>query len=106
MSFKNQYQIIKEIGSGAMATVSIAIQRSLERTVAVKRILPHLIDTPGFVERFEREAKASATLNHVNIMDVIDFARDDDGSYYIVVEYIESNTPIEPFTDGRVTMLH
>jgi len=88
MSLKKNYVIIEEIGSGAMATISKAIQKSLERVVAIKQIHPHLSKNPEFVARFEREAKASANLKHVNILDIIDFGRDEEGRYFIVMEYI------------------
>ncbi len=95
MSLKKNYVITEEIGSGSMANISKAIQKSLERTVAIKRIHPHLSQNIDFVKRFEREAKASANLKHVNILDIIDFGRDDDGSHYIVMEYIDGPTILE-----------
>jgi F420-non-reducing hydrogenase small subunit len=72
-----------------MATIHKALQKSLDRIVAIKQIHSHLSEQREFVLRFEREAKAAAHLRHVNILDVIDFGRDDDGSYYTVVEFVD-----------------
>jgi serine/threonine protein kinase len=95
MSLKKNYVITEEIGSGSMANIHKAIQKSLERVVAIKRIHPHLSQNMDFVRRFEREAKASANLKHINILDIIDFGRDEDGSHYIVMEFIDGPTILE-----------
>jgi coenzyme F420-reducing hydrogenase gamma subunit len=92
MSFKKNYVVTGQIGSGSMATISKAIQRSLDRVVAIKRVHPHLSKTPEFVARFEREAKASANLKHVNILDIIDFGVDEEGVHYIVMELVDGPT--------------
>ncbi|MCP4155134.1 MAG: protein kinase [bacterium] len=88
MSLKENYVIMEQIGSGSMATVSKAIQKSLDRVVVIKQIHPHLSKDIDYVERFEREAKAAACLGHVNIMDIIDFGREGE-QYYIAAEYID-----------------
>lgn len=80
--------ITGQLGAGAMATVSKAIQRSLERVVAVKQILPHLAKDKEFVDRFQREARAAANLRHENVVQIIDFGSEGD-NHYIVTEYID-----------------
>jgi coenzyme F420-reducing hydrogenase gamma subunit/tRNA A-37 threonylcarbamoyl transferase component Bud32 len=92
MSLKNDYLIEELIGSGAMATISRGVQKSLDRRVAIKRIHPHLAESPEFVDRFAREAKASANLKHVNIMDIIDYGGDEKDGYFIVMEYVDGPT--------------
>ncbi|MHC4470874.1 MAG: protein kinase domain-containing protein [Planctomycetota bacterium] len=87
MTLKDSYEIIEVIGTGAMATVSKAVQKSLDRFVAIKQIRPHLSSDPQHERRFEREAKAAAALSHMNIVDVIDFGQDE--GLYIVIEYID-----------------
>lgn len=88
MLFSKNYLITEQIGAGAMATVSKAVQKSLERHVAVKQILSHLAQDEQFVVRFQREAKAAAGLRHENIVAIIDFGNEGD-NYYIVTEYID-----------------
>ncbi len=88
MSLKRNYIITEQIGKGGMATVEKAIQKSLNRFVVIKKIHPHLTDNEENVYRFEREAQSTASLKHVNIMDIIDFGVDGD-QYFIVAEYID-----------------
>jgi coenzyme F420-reducing hydrogenase gamma subunit len=92
MSLEKFYTIVAPIGSGSMGTISRGVQRSLDRTVAIKQIHPHFSHNKDFMGRFEREAKASANLKHVNVLDIIDFITDDDGSTYIVMELIDGPT--------------
>lgn len=88
MSLENNYIITKQIASGSMGTISKAVQKSLDRAVAIKMIHPHLSNDPKFVNRLEREAKAAAVLEHMNIMSIIDFGKEGD-RYFIVAEYID-----------------
>jgi serine/threonine protein kinase len=82
------YKIMKEIGKGGMATVYLGTQMSLERKVAVKELMPSLIHDREMVERFKREAKASASLTHEGIVNVYDFWKEQN-SYYLAMEYLE-----------------
>ena len=71
-----------------MAQVYRAMDRQLERPVALKVLFPELSVDRTFVERFRREAQAAANLSHPNIVPVFDWG-EDDGSYFIVMEYVE-----------------
>ena len=71
-----------------MAEVYVAEDQLLNRTVAVKVLFPELAHDDAFVERFRREARAAASLNHHNIVSVYDFG-EDEGSWFIVMEYVE-----------------
>jgi serine/threonine-protein kinase len=71
-----------------MAEVYVAEDQLLNRTVAVKVLFPELAHDEAFVERFRREARAAASLNHHNIVSVYDFG-EDEGSWFIVMEYVE-----------------
>jgi len=85
------YQIIEEIGRGGMAVVYRAYQASLNRYVAIKVLPPQLAFDGQFVERFLREARAAAGLNHPNIVVVHDVG-EERGVYYIVMEYLRGRT--------------
>src|SRR4051794_12438842 len=74
-----------------MAEVYVAEDELLSRTVAVKVLFPELAHDEAFVERFRREARSAASLNHHNIVSVYDFG-EDDGSWFIVMEYVEGQT--------------
>ena len=84
----DRYQIIKTIGEGGMANVYLAYDTILDRNVAVKVLRGDLANDEKFVRRFQREALASSSLAHPNIVEVYDVG-EDNGQYYIVMEYIE-----------------
>ena len=83
-----QFDILEQLGEGGMGAVYKARQLSLDRLVALKIIKPEAADDPNFAERFTREAKALAQLNHQNIVTVHDFGRVD-GLYYFVMELVD-----------------
>ncbi|NIS63079.1 MAG: protein kinase [Proteobacteria bacterium] len=82
------YQIFRELGKGGMSTVYLATQKSLDRRVAIKELLPYLKTDNEMVERFKREAKASASMAHEGIVNIFDFWHER-GSYYLAMEYLE-----------------
>ena len=84
----DRYQIIKTIGEGGMANVYLAYDTILDRNVAVKVLRGDLATDEKFVRRFQREALSASLLSHPNIVEVYDVG-EDNGSYYIVMEYIE-----------------
>ncbi len=85
------YQIGEELGRGGMAVVYRAYQPSLNRYVAIKVLPPQLAFDRQFVERFLREARSAASLSHPNIV-VIHDVGEQEGLYYIVMEYLEGRT--------------
>jgi serine/threonine protein kinase len=85
------YQIVEELGRGGMAVVYRAYQPSLSRYVAIKVLPPQLAFDQEFVQRFLREARSAASLRHPNIVVVHDVG-EQDGLYYIVMEYLEGRT--------------
>ena len=86
-----RYQIIRTIGEGGMANVYLAYDTILEREVAVKILRGDLSNDEKFVKRFQREAKAASSLNHPNIVEMYDVG-EDDGNYFIVMEYVNGKT--------------
>ncbi len=86
-----RYQIVRNIGEGGMANVYLAYDTILEREVAVKILRGDLATDEKFVKRFQREAKAASSLNHPNIVEMYDVG-EDDGNYFIVMEYIDGKT--------------
>ncbi len=82
------YQILKTIATGGTAVLYRAMQTSLDRQVVIKRLHSHLTSDPDFIRRFELEAKAAASLDHENIVRIIDFGSSNNG-YYIVMEFID-----------------
>ena len=87
----DRYEIIRSIGEGGMANVYLANDIILNRLVAVKILRGDLAEDEKFVKRFQREAIAASSLNHPNIVEVYDVG-EDDGKYFIVMEYVEGKT--------------
>jgi TonB family protein len=86
-----QYVLLDKIATGGMAEVWKARMRGVEgfqKTVAIKKILPHLSDNQDFIEMFIDEAKLAAQLNHNNIIHIYDLGKIQ-SSYYIAMEYID-----------------
>ena len=82
------YQIIEEIGRGGMGVVYKALQTSLNRIVAMKVLPRQYTRDPEFLNRFRREARAAAGLNHSNIIQIYEIGQQS-GIHYFVMEYIE-----------------
>ena len=87
----NRYEIVKSIGEGGMANVYLANDKILDRKVAIKVLRGDLSSDDKFIRRFQREALSVSNLSHPNIVEVYDVG-EEDGEYYIVMEYIEGKT--------------
>ena len=86
-----RYQIIRSIGEGGMANVYLAYDTILDRKVAIKVLRGDLSNDEKFVRRFQREALSASSLSHPNIVEMYDVG-EDNGLYYIVMEYVEGKT--------------
>jgi len=82
------YKLIRAIAKGGMGQVFEADQTRLGRSVALKVLNANLADDPMFIQRFEREARAAAAINHPNIVHVYDFGQAD-GHAFLVMEFID-----------------
>jgi serine/threonine protein kinase/tetratricopeptide (TPR) repeat protein len=98
-----QYRILEQIGQGGMAVVYKAYQPGLDRYVAVKVLSPLHAKQPGFSERFQREAKAIAKLNHPNILPVYDFGQEQQYSF-ITMRYIEGAQTLKAVMAGPLEL--
>jgi serine/threonine-protein kinase len=86
-----QYEVTGMIGRGGMATVYKAKQLSMDRDVAIKVIGTQLVDDPGFVARFEHEARLIARLQHVHILPVYDFGREGE-LLYLAMRFVDGGS--------------
>ncbi|WP_412541219.1 protein kinase [Longispora sp. K20-0274] len=103
-----RYQLTERIASGGMGDVWKAEDGVLGRVVAVKVLLPALLEEPGFVERFRDEARTMATINHPGVVKVYDFGESDlpggGKASFLVMEYVESEPLNQVLTRvGRLT---
>ncbi len=98
-----RYRLDERIAGGGMGDVWRGTDDVLGRTVAVKILLPALLEDPGFAERFRGEARTMATINHPGVVDVYDYGSDPVVGAYLVMEYVEGDALSR--TLGRVGRL-
>src|SRR5271166_690643 len=84
-----QFQILQKIGSGGMGAVYKALQPEMNRMVGIKILHPKLANRKDLVSRFRREARAMSQLTHPNTVKVFLYGELDDGSLYIIMEFLE-----------------
>ncbi|HEV3495301.1 MAG TPA: Stk1 family PASTA domain-containing Ser/Thr kinase, partial [Actinomycetes bacterium] len=89
--FTGRYQIVRHLARGGMAEVYLARDLLLDRPVALKVLFPEFATDRSFVERFRREARSAANLNHPNIVSIYDWG-EEEGTYFIVMEYVDGLT--------------
>lgn len=100
-----RYQMKAVIGSGGMATVYLALDPQFEREVAVKVLPRDLMNQTGMRERFTREAKVIASLEHPAIVPVYDFG-EDEGQPYLVMRYLRGGNLKDRMEAGQVSLRH
>jgi serine/threonine-protein kinase len=83
-----QYRLRRRIGAGGMGEVYLAEHQLLKRPCALKLIRQSRVADPSTLARFEREVQITATLSHPNTIEIFDYGRTEDGTYYYVMEYL------------------
>src|SRR5262249_32158788 len=83
-----QYRLIAPLGAGGMGEVYLAEHRMLKRPCAIKLIHPDQAGDPHVLARFEREVRMTARLSHWNTIEIFDYGRTDDGTFFYVMEYL------------------
>jgi serine/threonine-protein kinase len=86
-----RYRLEERIASGGMGDVWRGFDDVLGRTIAVKILLPSLLEEPGFTERFRGEARTMATINHPGVVDVYDYGSDPATGAYLIMEYVQGD---------------
>lgn len=97
---EDKYVITRLLGRGGMGSVYLATQRRLNRPVAVKVLLAHLVGSPTMRTRFEREARIVARLKHPAIVTIHDFGMLPSGHAYLVMEYLDGQTLRKTIVSG------
>jgi len=88
---RTTYKVLERLGGGGQAEVFRGVAETLQgfkKSVAIKRVLPNLTSNPQFVAMFLDEARLSLFLQHANVVQVFDISRADDGTYFLVMEYV------------------
>jgi serine/threonine-protein kinase len=106
-----QYRLGRRLGAGGMGEVYLAEHQLLKRPCAIKLIRPRNATDPRALTRFEREVRATAGLSHWNTVEIHDYGRTDDGTFYYVMEYLPGLSLADlvarhgPLPAGRVIYL-
>lgn len=100
-----QYEIERQLGQGGMATVYLAQQKSIGRTVAIKIMPQHFLHDPSFLQRFEREVKVIASLQHPRVLPVYDYGQIENRPY-IVMAYMSGSTLADQIQEGPLPLEH
>ena len=95
------YEIQSPLGAGGMGEVYKATDTRLDRTVAIKVLPEHVAANPDLKQRFEREARTVAALNHPHICTLHDIGQQD-GTDFLVMEYLEGETLAQRLTKGAL----
>ena len=99
-TLSNRYSLVSRIAGGGMGEVYRGHDLLLDRSVAVKVLMPSLANDPELVARFKAEARAAARLNHPNVVAVHDWGAEDERTYYMVMEYV-AGTDLRDVLVGR-----
>lgn len=101
----DDFEVLQELGDGAMATVYLARERALDRLVAIKVLRPGQAKEETARKRFEREARAAASLSHRSVVSVHRFGRLPDETPYLVMRYVKGRTMEERLkAEGRLSI--
>ena len=87
-----RYRLDRIIGQGGMGLVYAGTHSYTGQKVAIKVLLPRLVESPSILKRFFQEAKAAASLDHPNVVNVFDSGEDDSGDAYIAMELLEGES--------------
>ena len=100
----DRYHLVRMLGDGGMGSVYKAADRVLRRFVAIKLLHPAVAENPSSVERFQREARAAASIGHPNIIDIMDFGREGNRPY-MVMEYLRGRSLSQVIAmDGQLSI--
>src|SRR4029450_2869281 len=90
--YADKYRIVRVLGEGAMGAVYEAENTRIRRKVAIKALHPHIAQKADTLRRFEREAQAAGRIGSKHIVEVLDLGELDDGTRYLVMEFLEGTT--------------
>src|SRR5512137_1994071 len=99
----SHYRLVEQIGMGGMATVYKAYDPDTDRHVAIKVLPEHFCRDPKFRQRFEREAKAIAKLEHLHILPLFAYG-EEDGIAYMVIRYLKAGSLTERIQAGALSL--
>ncbi|MBI5534927.1 MAG: protein kinase [Deltaproteobacteria bacterium] len=101
-TISGRYKIESSLGEGGMGVVYLAEHTLMHKRLAVKVLHPEMMRLPEVVARFEREAMAAAHIEHPNVAAATDFGKLEDGSFFLVLEYVQGRSLRDMVADGPI----
>jgi serine/threonine-protein kinase len=101
----SRYRVVRKLGEGGMGSVHLVEHVHMRKTFALKLLHAEAMRSPDLVARFEREAVASGNIEHPNVAKATDFGKMPDGSYFLVLEYVEGQSLREVIAMGALVPL-
>jgi len=101
----DRWRIQRKFSEGGMGSIYLASQKSVDRQVAIKTLRPQLSDNDEFTERFFREARVTTTINHPHCVTIHDFGQTENGTLYLVMEYLEGEPLADRMQRGAMELL-
>src|SRR5260221_8065170 len=97
-----RYKVVRLIGEGGMGAVYEGEHAHMHKRLAIKILHPEMSRLPEVVARFEREALAASHIDHPNVAAATDFGKLDDGSFFLILEYVEGTSLRDLVARGRI----
>src|SRR5215470_8523989 len=101
VTLSGRYRIERFVGEGGMAAVYQAEHVHMRKKLAVKVLHPEMSRLPEVVARFEREAMAASHIDHPNVAGATDFGKLDDGSFFLILEFVEGESLRDAINQGK-----
>jgi serine/threonine-protein kinase len=98
-----RYRLLRKLGEGGMGAVFLAEHVHMRKRFALKLLLPEAMASPEIVARFEREAVAAANIGHPGVCSATDFGRLDDGSFFLILEYVDGRSLRAVLQEGALS---
>jgi eukaryotic-like serine/threonine-protein kinase len=97
-----RYRVLRQLGEGGMGRVYLAEHEAIEKKLALKVLRPEFSAKPDIVARFQQEAISASRIKHPNVLDVFDFGRLENGSFFLAMEFLEGNDLADELVRARV----
>jgi len=101
----DRYRVVSTLGTGGMGNVFSAEHTLMHKRVAITVLHQEMSTIPSVLERFEREAMAASNMEHPNVASATEFGKRDDGSFFLVLEFVEGVSFREVLASGPMEML-
>ena len=104
-ALQQKYKILSQIARGGFGVIYRGVDLMFEKPIAIKAIDPKFLNEPEYVALFLSEARNAAKLSHPNIVNIYDLIQDDQGAYYIVMEFVDGKDLEKVFPCNTIALI-